>query len=99
MVWSYSIEPAMCQKEDILSDVRKFFLSTYDDILQNLKTILRFLYWLQKTALAKKIVLPKVPHFSQLPHHRTGYPNTHKAGNLMRPILSLVGSFNHEAAK
>jgi len=44
MVWSYSIEPAMCQKEDILSDVRKFFLSTYDDILQNLKTILRFLY-------------------------------------------------------
>ena len=28
-----------------------------------------------------------------------GLPKTHKPGNPMRPIISAVGSFNHEAAK
>jgi len=85
--------------EDILSDASKFSLSSNDDNLQNLTKFQRFLYRLQKNySLSEEDYHRMYPTSASTPSLH-GLPKTHKPGNPMRPIISAVGSFNHEAAK
>jgi len=85
--------------EDILSDASKFSLSSNDDNLQNLTKFQRFLYRLQKNnSLGEEDYHRMYPTSASTPS-LYGLPKTHKPGNPMRPIVSAVGSFNHEAAK
>jgi len=85
--------------EDILSDASKFSLSSNDDNLQNLTKFQRFLYRLQKKkSLSEEDYHRMYPTSANTPS-LYGLPKTHKPGNLMRPIVSAVASFNHEAAK
>jgi len=85
--------------EDILSDASKFSLSSNDDNLQNLTKNQRFLYRLQKkNSLSEEDYHRMYPILASTPS-LYGLPKTHKPGSPMIPIISAVGSFNHEAAK
>ena len=85
--------------EDILSDASKFSLSGIDDNLQNLTKFQRFLYRLQKKNSLSEEDYHRMYPISDSTPCLYGLPKTHKPGNPMRPIISAVGSFNHEAAK
>ena len=85
--------------EDILSDASKFSLRSNDDNLQNLTKFQRFLYRLQKkNSLSEEDYHRMYPTSVSTPS-LYGLPKTHKPGNPMTPIISAVGSFNHQAAK
>jgi len=85
--------------EDILSDASKFSLSSDDDNLQNLTKFQRFLYRLQKkNSLSEESYHRMYPTPASTPS-LYGLPKTHKPGYPMRPIISAVGSINHETAK
>ena len=84
--------------EDILSDASKFSLGSNDGDLGNLTIFQRFLYRLQKkNSLSDKDYHHMYPTSASTPS-LYGLPKTHKPGNQIRPIISAVGSFNHEAA-
>jgi len=85
--------------DDILSDASKSSLSSNDDNLHNLTKFQRFLYRLQKNSdLSEEDYHRMYPTSASTPS-LYALLKTHKPGNPMRPIISAVGSFNHEAAK
>ena len=101
MVWSYSIEHTTCQKWKIywvmLANFLWAVMMTICRIWQNFSGSCIDCEK-KRTALVKKIITACTP-LQPVPHLYIGLPKTHKPGNPMRPIISTVGSFNHEAAK
>ena len=83
----------------ILDDCTKFMPCNQDTNLSNLTKFQRSLYYLNsKKALCSKIYSRISPTSTTTPS-LYGLPKLHEPGIPLRPILSFIGSFDHECAQ
>ena len=83
----------------ILSDSSKFLKVTDDDTLSNLSKFQNFCRsHRDKFGWSDKEYRDIYPTAADVPK-LYGLPKIHQSGNSLRPILSMVGAFNHKFAK
>ena len=82
----------------ILDDRSKFVTVSEEDVLSRLGKFQSFLYRNFKSILSEREYKDIYPSASNIPV-MYGLPKIHKTGAPLRPILSMVGCFNHAFAQ
>ena len=82
----------------ILDDQSKFVTVSEEDVLSRLGKFQSFLYRNFKSILSEREYKDIYPSASNIPV-MYGLPKIHKTGAPLRPILSMVGCFNHAFAQ